>query len=150
MQNQEKTMEKIVALCKGRGFIYPGTEIYGGLANPGTTVLWALSSRTTLKTHGGKNSSRSQSPYNVGVDAAILMNPRFGWRRDTWADFPTLLWTARECKARFRADKLIEDFFSAAKTAVTAGQRQNDRVHKRNTTFPAPSAESTTSPNHAS
>ena len=52
MKNTEKVMDKLVALCKGRGFIYPGSEIYGGLATHGTTALLVLNSRTTSKKHG--------------------------------------------------------------------------------------------------
>ena len=52
MKNSEKTLDMIVNLCKNRGFIYPGSEIYGGLATAGTTALWVLSSRTMSKRHG--------------------------------------------------------------------------------------------------
>ena len=52
MKNSEKTLDMIVNLCKNRGFIYPGSEIYGGLANSWTTALWVSSSKTTSKRHG--------------------------------------------------------------------------------------------------
>ena len=58
MKNSEKSMDKIIALCKNRGFVFAGSEIYGGLANSWDSALSALSSRTTSKRPGSRNSCR--------------------------------------------------------------------------------------------
>ena len=75
MKNTEKTMDKLVALCKGRGFIYPGSEIYGGLAN-----TWDFGPLGVALTNNIKSAWRKkfiqECKYNVGLDSAILMNPQ--------------------------------------------------------------------------
>ena len=112
MKNSEKTMEKIVALCKGRGFIFSGSEIYGGLAN-----TWELRSsgcgnwknQIVKKANGGR-SFVQENPYNVGLDAAILMNPQVWVASGHVGGFSDPLMDCKECKERFRADKVIEDW----------------------------------------
>ena len=107
MQNQEKTMEKIVALCKGRGFVYPGSEIYGGLANSWDYGPLGVEFKNNVKRAWWKKFIQ-ESPYNVGLDAAILMNPKVWVASGHVGGFSDPL-DCKDCKARFRADKLIED-----------------------------------------
>ena len=108
MQNQEKTMEKIVALCKGRGFVYPGSEIYGGLANSWDYGPLGVEFKNNVKRAWWKKFIQD-SPYNVGLDAAILMNPKVWVASGHVGGFSDPLMDCKDCKARFRADKLIED-----------------------------------------
>lgn len=108
MQNTEKTMEKIVALCKGRGFVYPGSEIYGGLANSWDYGPIGVEFKNNIKRAWWKKFVQ-ESPYNVGLDAAILMNPRTWEASGHVGGFSDPLMDCKECKSRFRADKLIED-----------------------------------------
>ena len=108
MQNQEKTMEKIVALCKGRGFVYPGSEIYGGLANSWDYGPLGVEFKNNVKRAWWKKFIQ-ESPYNVGLDAAILMNPKVWVASGHVGGFSDPLMDCKDCKARFSADKLIED-----------------------------------------
>ena len=108
MQNQEKTMEKIVALCKGRGFVYPGSEIYGGLATSWDYGPLGVEFKNNVKRAWWKKFIQ-ESPYNVGLDAAILMNPKVWVASGHVGGFSDPLMDCKDCKARFRADKLIED-----------------------------------------
>ena len=108
MQNTEKTMDKIVALCKGRGFIYPGSEIYGGLANTWDYGPLGVEFKNNVKRAWWKKFI-AESPYNVGLDAAILMNPKTWVASGHVGGFSDPLMDSKECKARIRADKLIED-----------------------------------------
>ena len=108
MKNTEKTMEKIVALCKGRGFVYPGSEIYGGLANTWDYGPLGVELKNNVKRAWWKKFIQ-ESPYNVGLDAAILMNPETWVASGHVGGFSDPLMDCKECKTRFRADKLIED-----------------------------------------
>src|SRR5690554_4555597 len=103
-------MEKIVALCKGRGYIYPGSEIYGGLANTWDYGPLGVELKNNVKKAWWKKFVQ-ESPYNVGMDAAILMNPQTWVASGHVTGFNDPLMDCKECKARFRADKLIEDFY---------------------------------------
>lgn len=105
----EKTMDKIVALCKGRGFVYPGSEIYGGLANTWDYGPIGVELKNNIKKAWWRKFVQ-QSPYNVGVDCAILMNPQVWVASGHVGGFSDPLMDCKSCKARFRADKLIEDF----------------------------------------
>ncbi len=109
MKNTEKTMEKIVALCKGRGFIFPGSEIYGGLANTWDYGPLGVELKNNVKRAWWQKFVQ-QNPYNVGLDAAILMNPQTWVASGHLAGFSDPLMDCRECHERFRADKLIEDW----------------------------------------
>ena len=108
-------MDKLVALCKGRGFIYPGSEIYGGLANSWDYGPLGVEFKNNVKRAWWKKFVQ-ESKYNVGLDAAILMN------REVWVasghvgGFNDPLMDCKACKARFRADKLIEDFTHGEET----------------------------------
>ena len=109
MDNKEKTMEKIVALCKNRGFVFPGSEIYGGLANTWDYGPLGVELKNNIKRAWWKKFIQ-ENPYNVGQDAAILMNPQTWVASGHLGGFSDPLMDCRECKERFRADKLIEDW----------------------------------------
>ncbi len=106
---EEKTMEKIVSLCKRRGFIFPGSEIYGGLANTWDYGPLGVEFKNNIKKAWWKKFIQ-ESPYNVGIDCAILMNPQAWVASGHVGGFSDPLMDCKECKSRFRADKLIEDF----------------------------------------
>ncbi|WHH57010.1 glycine--tRNA ligase [Petroclostridium sp. X23] len=108
MKNTEKSMEKIVALCKGRGFVYSGSEIYGGLANTWDYGPLGVEFKNNVKRAWWKKFIQ-ESPYNVGLDSAILMNPQTWVASGHVGGFSDPLMDCKECKARYRADKLIED-----------------------------------------
>ncbi len=109
MKNTEKTMDKIVALCKTRGFIFPGSEIYGGLANTWDYGPLGVELKNNVKKAWWKKFVQ-ENRYNVGLDAAILMNPQTWVASGHLAGFSDPLMDCRECHERFRADKLIEDW----------------------------------------
>ncbi len=104
----EKSMEKIVALAKSRGFVYPGSEIYGGLANTWDYGPLGVLLKNNVKAAWWKKFVQ-ESPYNVGVDCAILMNPQAWVASGHVGGFSDPLMDCKSCKERFRADKLIED-----------------------------------------
>ncbi len=104
----EKTMEKVVALCKNRGFIFPGSEIYGGLANSWDYGPYGVELKNNVKKAWWKKFVQDNK-YNVGVDCAILMNPNVWVASGHVGGFADPLMDCKECKERFRADKLIED-----------------------------------------
>ena len=108
MKNSEKTMEKIVALCKGRGFVYSGSEIYGGLANTWDYGPLGVEFKNNVKKAWWKKFVQ-ESPYNVGLDAAILMNPKVWVASGHVGGFSDPLMDCKDCKTRHRADNLIED-----------------------------------------
>ena len=109
MKNSEKTMEKVVALCKNRGFIFAGSEIYGGLANTWDYGPLGVELKNNVKKAWWKKFVQ-ENPYNVGLDAAILMNPQTWVASGHLGGFSDPLMDCKECKERFRADKLIEDW----------------------------------------
>ncbi len=109
MINTEKTMDKIVALCKGRGFVYPGSEIYGGLANTWDYGPLGAALKNNIKSAWLKKFVQ-ENKYNVGLDSAILMNPQTWVASGHLGGFSDPLMDCRECKTRHRADNLIEDF----------------------------------------
>ena len=107
MKNTEKTMEKIVNLCKGRGFIFSGSEIYGGLANTWDYGPLGVELKNNVKKAWWKKFVQ-ENPYNVGLDAAILMNPEVWVASGHVSTFNDPLIDCKACKMRHRADKLIE------------------------------------------
>ncbi len=109
MKNSEKTMEKIVALCKGRGFVYSGSEIYGGLANTWDYGPLGVEFKNNVKAAWRKKFVQ-ESRYNVGLDSAILMNPMTWVASGHLGGFSDPLMDCKVCKERFRADKVIEDW----------------------------------------
>ncbi|MBE6731906.1 MAG: glycine--tRNA ligase [Ruminococcaceae bacterium] len=108
MKATEKTMEKIVALCKNRGFVYPGSEIYGGLSNSWDYGPLGVEYKNNVKRAWLKKFVQ-ECPYNVGLDSAILMNPEVWVASGHIGGFSDPLMDCRDCKTRHRADKLIED-----------------------------------------
>ncbi|MBQ2944940.1 MAG: glycine--tRNA ligase [Clostridia bacterium] len=108
MLNTEKKMEKIVALCKGRGLIYAGSEIYGGLANTWDYGPLGVELKNNIKKAWWKKFVQ-ESPLNVGLDCAILMNPETWVASGHVGGFSDPLMDCKECHSRHRADKLIED-----------------------------------------
>ena len=116
MKNTEKTMDKIVALCKNRGFIFAGSEIYGGLANTWDYGPLGVELKNNVKKAWWKKFVQ-ENPYNVGLDAAILMNPQTWVASGHLPRFSDPLMDCRECHERFRADKLIGT--GAARTALS-------------------------------
>ena len=109
MKNSEKTMDKIVALCKTRGFIFPGSEIYGGLANSWDYGPLGVEFKNNVKRAWWKKFVQ-ESRYNVGLDSAIIMNPEAWVASGHVGGFSDPLMDCKGCKARHRADKLIEDY----------------------------------------
>ena len=109
------TMDKLVALCKNKGYIFAGSEIYGGLANTWDFGPLGVEFKNNIKKAWWKKFVQ-ESPYNTGLDCAILMN------REVWVasghvgGFNDPLMDCKACKARFRADKLIENFTGGQET----------------------------------
>ncbi|OJU11245.1 MAG: glycine--tRNA ligase [Clostridiales bacterium 43-6] len=108
MINSEKTMEKIVQLCKSRGFVFAGSEIYGGLSNTWDYGPLGVEFKNNVKKAWWKKFVQ-ESPYNVGLDCAILMNPQVWVASGHVGGFSDPLMDCKACKTRHRADKLIED-----------------------------------------
>ncbi len=108
MNNSEKTMDQIVALCKNRGFVYPGSDIYGGLANTWDYGPLGVELKNNVKRAWWKKFVQ-ECPYNVGLDSAILMNPQVWVASGHVGNFSDPLMDCKSCKTRHRADKLIED-----------------------------------------
>jgi glycyl-tRNA synthetase, dimeric type len=102
-------MEKIIALAKSRGFVYPGSEIYGGLANTWDYGNLGVELKNNVKKAWWQKFVQ-ESLYNVGVDCAILMNPQTWIASGHLAGFSDPLMDCKECRERFRADKVIEDY----------------------------------------
>ncbi|MBQ6884687.1 MAG: glycine--tRNA ligase [Clostridia bacterium] len=109
MNNSQKTMETIVNLAKGRGFVYPGSEIYGGLANAWDYGPLGVELKNNIKRAWWKKFVQ-ENPYNVGLDSAIIMNPETWVASGHLGGFSDPLMDCRQCKTRHRADKLIEDY----------------------------------------
>ena len=103
------TMEKLTALCKNRGFIYAGSEIYGGLANTWDYGPLGVELKNNIKKAWWKKFIQ-ESPYNVGIDCAILMNPTVWQASGHLGGFTDPLMDCKACKSRHRADNLIEDY----------------------------------------
>ncbi|WRS28015.1 glycine--tRNA ligase [Oscillospiraceae bacterium MB08-C2-2] len=108
LENNQKTMEKVTALCKNRGFVYSGSEIYGGLANTWDYGPLGVELKNNIKRAWWKKFVQ-QSPLNVGLDSAILMNPQVWVASGHVGGFSDPLMDCKDCKTRHRADKLIED-----------------------------------------
>ena len=109
LSNTEKTMDKITALCKGRGFVFAGSEIYGGLANSWDYGPLGVELKNNIKRAWWQKFVQ-ENPYNVGLDSAILMNPKVWEASGHIATFNDPLIDCKGCKMRHRADKLIEQW----------------------------------------
>ena len=106
------TMDKITALAKNRGFVYPGSEIYGGLANTWDYGPLGVEFKNNVKKAWWKKFVQ-ESKYNVGLDAAILMNPQTWVASGHVGGFADPLIDCKACKSRFRADQLIEEYLKS-------------------------------------
>ena len=109
MQNTAKSMDQLVALCQGRGFVYAGSEIYGGLANTWDYGPLGVELKNNIK-KAWWHFFVQANPHNVGLDSAILMNPQTWVASGHIGGFSDPLMDCKECKTRHRADNLIEDF----------------------------------------
>ena len=127
MKNTEKTMDKIVALSKNRGFVFPGSEIYGGLANTWDYGPLGAELKNNIKRAWWKKFVQ-ESEFNLGLDAAILMNPRTWVASGHVVNFNDPLIDCRACKMRHRADKLIDDWNAANGIQMTVEALSNDEM----------------------
>lgn len=127
MNNSQKTMEKIVALCKNRGFIYPGSEIYGGLANSWDYGPLGVEYKNNVKRAWWKRFVQ-QCKYNVGLDSAILMNPETWVASGHVGGFSDPLMDCKACKTRHRADKLIEDYAAENQLDINPAGWTNEQM----------------------
>ena len=128
-------MDKIVALCKGRGFVYPGSEIYGGLANTWDYGPLGVELKTNIK-NAWRKKFIQENKYNVGLDSAILMNPQTWVASGHLGGFSDPLMDCKECKTRHRADNLIEDF-DGTNVAGWSNEQMMDYIRDKN--IPCPS-----------
>ena len=112
MENTKKTMEKVVALCKSRGFIFAGSEIYGGLANSWDFGPLGVEFKNNIKRAWWRKFVQ-ESRYNVGLDSAIIVNPQVWVASGHVGGFSDPLMDCKVCKTRHRADKLIEEYVAA-------------------------------------
>ncbi len=136
---KEKSMEKVVNLCKSRGYIYPGSEIYGGLANSWDYGPLGVEFKNNIKKAWMKKFIQ-ENKYNVGLDAAILMNPETWVASGHVGGFSDPLIDCKACKTRHRADKLIEDWLKENnKEEVVDGwsdEKMVDFIHENNIKCP--------------
>ena len=133
-------MDKIVALCKGRGIVYPGSEIYGGLANSWDYGPLGVELKNNIKRAWWKKFVQ-ENKYNVGLDSAILMNPEIWVASGHVGGFSDPLIDCKSCKTRHRADKLIEDYaaekgIEVAVEAMTDSEMMN-YIRENNVVCPA-------------
>ncbi|SMC57669.1 glycyl-tRNA synthetase [Papillibacter cinnamivorans DSM 12816] len=139
LKNTEKTMEKIVALCKGRGFVYSGSEIYGGLANAWDYGPLGVELKNNVKRAWWKKFVQ-ESPYNVGLDSAILMNRQVWVASGHVVNFNDPLIDCKSCKMRHRADKIVEEWNAVNRPGVSAEGMSNEALtaYIRENSIPCP------------
>lgn len=125
----EKTMDKLVALCKSRGFIFAGSEIYGGLANTWDYGPLGVEFKNNIKKAWWKKFVQ-ESTNNIGLDCAILMNPKTWVASGHVGNFTDPLMDCKECKSRFRADKVIEDYLHAQGNFTQVDGWQNEKMEE--------------------
>lgn len=123
------TMDKLVALCKGRGFIFAGSEIYGGLANSWDFGPLGVELKNNIKKAWWKKFV-TESPYNTGLDCSILMNPEVWVTSGHVGGFSDPLMDCRNCKARHRADTLIENHIAKKKLDLSISGWSNEEMEK--------------------
>ncbi|MCI8487812.1 MAG: glycine--tRNA ligase [Clostridia bacterium] len=121
------TMDKLVALCKGRGFIYPGSEIYGGLANTWDYGPLGVEMKNNVKKAWWKKFV-TEAPTNVGVDCSILMNTQVWEASGHVGGFSDPLMDCKSCKTRHRADNLIEDYIARKKKDEKIAGWSNEKL----------------------
>ena len=129
MEQKDLTMDKILNLCKNRGFVFPGSEIYGGLANSWDYGPIGSELKKNIKELWWKRFVH-ENEYNVGIDAAIIMNPRVWQASGHLSGFSDPLIDCKECKTRHRADKLIEDYVAQNKLSLNVGELNNSAMEK--------------------
>ena len=134
MKNSEKTLDMIVNLCKNRGFVFPGSEIYGGLANTWDYGPLGAELKKNIKNAWWKKFVQ-ENPYNVGLDAAILMNPQTWVASGHLGGFSDPLMDCKACKTRHRADNLIEAF-DGTNPAGWSNQKMMDYIREKGITCP--------------
>ena len=120
-------MDKLVSLAKNRGYIFPGSEIYGGLANTWDYGPLGVELKNNVK-KAWLRKFVQESPYNVGLDAAILMNPQTWVASGHVGGFSDPLIDCKNCKSRFRADKIIEDFMKAKGEEIQCDGWDNEKL----------------------
>ena len=125
----ELTMEKLVALCKNRGFVFSGSEIYGGLANTWDYGPLGVELKNNVKKAWWKKFVQ-ENEYNVGLDCAILMNPNVWVASGHVGGFSDPLMDCKSCKSRHRADNLIEDYAAKNKLDLTIAGWTNEQMEK--------------------
>lgn len=133
MLNSEKTMESIVSLCKGRGFVFPGSEIYGGLSNTWDYGPLGVEFKNNIKRAWWKKFVQ-ESPYNVGLDSAIFMNPQTWVASGHVGGFSDPLMDCKSCKTRHRADQLIEA--TGVNPAGWSNAQMSEYIKEHNITCP--------------
>ena len=129
MNHADKTMDKIVALCKGRGFIFSGSEIYGGLANTWDYGPLGVELKNNVKKAWWKKFVQ-ENKYNVGLDSAILMNSEVWKASGHVGGFSDPLMDCKDCHARHRADKLIEDYAAENGIEIVAESLSNEEMEQ--------------------
>ena len=134
LSNDKKVMDKIVDLCKSKGFVYAGSEIYGGLANTWDYGPLGVELKENIKKAWRKKFIQ-ENPYNVGLDSAILMNPQTWVASGHIGGFSDPLMDCKECKTRHRADNLIEDF-DGTNVAGWTNQQMTDYIKEKNIVCP--------------
>ncbi len=125
----ELTMDKLVALCKGRGFIFAGSEIYGGLANTWDYGPLGVELKNNVKKAWWKKFVQ-ENTLNTGLDSAILMNPNVWVASGHVGGFSDPLMDCKSCKTRHRADNLIEDYIARKKLDLSIAGWSNDKMEK--------------------
>lgn len=124
-----KSMDTLVALCKNRGYIYPGSEIYGGLANTWDYGPLGVELKNNVK-EAWRKKFIQENKYNVGLDAAILMNPTTWVASGHVGGFSDPLIDCKACKTRHRADKLIEEWaHDQGKDMIADGMSDEEMIH---------------------
>ncbi len=123
----ELTMEKLVALAKGRGFVYAGSEIYGGLSNSWDYGPLGVEMKNNIKQAWFKKFVK-QNPYNVGLDSAIIMNPKTWEASGHLGGFSDPLIDCKSCRTRYRADHLIEEYQEKHGVDVPVTSMDNDQM----------------------
>ncbi|MGN0613895.1 MAG: glycine--tRNA ligase [Porcipelethomonas sp.] len=134
MNNKDKSMDKIVDLCKSKGYVYPGSEIYGGLANTWDYGPLGVELKNNIKKAWLKKFVQ-ENKYNVGLDSAILMNPQTWVASGHIGGFSDPLMDCKECKTRHRADNLIEDY-DGTNVAGWSNEQMMDYIREHNITCP--------------
>ena len=130
-KNNQVTMDKLVALCKNRGFVFAGSEIYDGLANAWDYGPLGVELKNNIKKSWWQKFV-TENKYNVGLDSAILMNPRVWKASGHLGGFSDPLMDCKACKSRHRADQLIENYIKENNLDInTAGwETNNEKMEK--------------------